>query len=350
MSCRKNSPGVPCCVPPNCDVACNAYLPDPTWTVTALGKTFSLARHLSHRCFYVGEYCWLDSIVEEASWEHTYDGWDNSLSVPNSCRFDCYDGYGIGLTYDKIDVQFKYRAAVKRFSQLRYSLYISIGPVSPTSNMLQMYVEYKVSKTYWHGASQTGQVRYRISEITCPSTVTTGPWISSAAPTMLSVEVPPNLSPVCMFLTAPPFNGCELTFGATVPPFTWGAFSIGTYRYLNSNANQEPCAVLTNEVFIPDDYAVRFFNNVPPAGGYWHPCSDVGVITISTQVQGACSSRVSKARNYTSASFACDSLPASVVCDSGLSAIAATSLAGSCGANTYTDTFPEIPATITVTL
>jgi len=339
-----------CCIPPNCETFCNAFLPATVWPITALGKSFDLVRHPTYRCYYVAEHCWLGTVTEEASWEHGYDTWDDSVSVPNSCRFDCYDGYGNGLTYDVVQSQTKYKAAVKRFSQERYSIYVSIGPISPTSKFLQMYLEYRVSKTYWHGASQTAHTRYRVSEITCPSTVTTGSWISGAAPTMLSVDSPSFLDGCFVPIYNDFVGGCLLDLGAVVGPTTWGSTSIGTYRVLRENANQEPCVVLTRERFIPNDIAVRKSVYSPIAPSLlWTPCNDAGVSNDAGRLF-TCDTRESAFRHYTSASFACDALPASVVCDSGFGTIAPTSIARSCGANSYTDTFPEIPGTITVTL
>jgi hypothetical protein len=336
MSCRKHSPGNPCCVPPDCVSQCNAYIPATTWGVSVLGQSLTLNQHPTYKCYYQAELCWLDSVTEEASWDLSYGwedgGWD--FTPANPCPSDCF-----GVTYDVLNIQTHYRASVKRFSQTRYYLFVSIGPTSPTSTLLQATVIYSFDKRYFHGASHTARTRYRISTGTCPAAPTAGSWISSSAPTMLSVEKP-SFFDDCVGLLNNDFGTCPYELGSVVSPTTWGSFSVGTIRTYASG-----CSVSSGEAFVPDDIAVRKSTGIAPTTDSWTPCDAVLDPTVF-----ACDASVARTRTYQSATFECSAIPASISCVSGLSTIPSSSVMASCGPQTYTNTTPALSANVTLTL
>ena len=344
MSCRKHSPGKPCCVPPDCVSKCNAYIPATTWPVTFLGRTVTLYQHPTYKCFYSADDCVLESVVEEDSWTITGD-WEGGQydGIPDPCR--C-----AGVEYDFVERQVKFRASVKRFSQVRRYASIQIYPSSPTSNLLKVYIRYELSKTYFHGASWSAQNRWRVSTITCPSTRSTGAWNEGSVPTMLSVEKPSFFTfgnGSCGYPSFSNFTTCAIELGSVVTPTTWGTHSIGSFRSLNTD-----CTLRSEEYFISDDMSVRKSTGLPPrsvGGSYstgWTPCTTLdGGINNET-----CDRQVRYLRNYESATFDCASIPSTISCSSGFSTIPSTSGIEPCGSRDLSFSFPTVPGSLTVTL
>jgi len=340
MSCRKHSPGNPCCVPPNCVSKCDAYIPASTWDIEFLGRTVTLTQHPTYKCYYSAEDCVIESVVEEESWTLTGD-WEGGTITPCSGEaFPC-----LGVERDVVDRQVKYRAAVKRFSQVRRYASIQIYPSSATSNLLKVYIRYELSKTYFHGASWSAQNRYRVSVVNCPS-VSVGSWVEDSVPTMLSVEKPSFFTFGNAFCSYSPFSNfttCPIELGSVVTPTTWGVTSIGSYRFVGSD-----CSVASLNVNVSDPISVRKSTGLPlrQPGGGWTPCSTIeGGANNET-----CDRQTAYYRDYESATFACESIPATISCPSGFSTIPSFSGIETCGSRDMPFSLPSVPGTLTVTL
>ena len=338
MACRKHTPGNPCCVAPDCVTQCSSYIPETTWTISVLGQSLSLVQHPTYKCYYQAEICWLDTITEDYTF-NLGEGWEDDPTAPYTPTNPCVPGICDGLTYDVAQTQIHYRSKAKRFNQTRKSLFVSISPTSPTSNLLQVTVLYDIRKRYLWGWSETARVRYRISTGTCPTAPTLGSWVSSSAPTMPSVEVPSFFFD-CPSLTMTNPESCPYSLGSEVSPTTWGTFSIGTIREIRTDYG---CYIRSFDGTVPNDIGIR--KSVYPGLLFGGWCD-------TTRTVNLCDFDQARNRTYLSATFACDSIPATIACDSGLSTIAdSTVVSSGCGdGGDISTTYPGIPGSVTVTL
>jgi hypothetical protein len=335
MSCRKHSPGNPCCVPPDCVSKCDAYIPADTWDIEFLGRTVTLYQHPTYKCYYSADDCVLESVVEEDTWTIEGDWEPGTITPCTGESFPCP-----GVERDIVDKQVKYRVSVTRFSQVRRYASIQIYPASPTSNLLKVYIRYDLSKTYFHGASWSVQNRYRVSVVNCPS-VSVGSWVEDSIPTMLSVEKPSYFDVgLCGYGALSNFTTCPIELGDVVTPTTWGVRSIGSYRSVGSD-----CSVSSLNENLGESISVRKSTGLPlnALATSWTPCSSI----LGT---GTCDRQVRYLRNYESATFACESIPSTISCPSGFSTIPSFSTIEPCDSRDLSFSFPAVPGSLTVTL
>jgi hypothetical protein len=338
MSCRKHSPGNPCCVPPDCTSLCEDYLPSGTWDVQAQGQTVTLAQHPTYKCYYQAEVCWLSTMDEIYGWSLS-SGWENggmdSPSIPNPCVPTVCNG----LTYDILQTQIHYRTAAKLYRQTRHTLFVSIGPATPASTLLKATIIYGYRQRYIFGWSETAHVRYRISTGVCPAAATPGSWVSSSAPSMPSVQVPSFFYDCPSFVLNNSFASCPFDLGSPVSPTTWGTTPIGPIRTIRTDSG---CYTQNLYVDVPNDIAIRKSDSQLNLylGGY---CSD--------RENFQCDSELKRERTYVSSEFDCSDIPASIVCSSGLSTIPNFDVtAEGCGGGDVTYTIPGIAGSLTLTL
>ena len=329
-----------CCRESDCSSLCEAYIPATSWPIQVFGQLIYLTQHPTNKCSYQAEACWLSDFVEEASWSLSYGwedgdpGWD-TLPGSGGCTSGCD-----GLVYDFPQVQTHYRASVKRFSQVRYSVFVVVSPVTTSGTLLKVTVVYEYRKRYFHGASQTARSRYRLSEGTCPAGPVAGTWVSSSAPSMPSVDKP-SFFDDCFGGLNNSFATCPFELGSVVSPTTWGTFNV-SYRRLSTSGT---CAIVSTNLAVPDDIAVRKSTGLPPSPSSWVPCDD-----ILFPAHQACDSNVFRTRTYVSDEFECSAIPPDIVCESGLSTIADASSSVTCGPQTFTNVTPGLLDNITVDL
>lgn len=331
-----------CCSPPNCVSQCEEYIPTPEWTVQVFGRTVTLAQHPTYKCYYQSEGCWLSSMSEVYGWSLS-SGWEDGGMDSPSISNPCVPGICDGLTYDILQYQVHYRSAAKLFEQTRYSLFVSIGPVSPTGTLLKATVIYGYRRRYIFGWSETARTRYRISTGVCPADATPGTWVSNSAPSMPSVAVPSFFYDCPSFVLNNSFASCPFDLGSPVSPTTWGTTSVANLRTIRTDSG---CYIQNIEGFVPEDIAIQKSESSIAAGqlylgGY---CTD--------RAGFQCDSELKRERTYTSAEFECSDIPSSIVCDSGLSSIPnGAILADGCGgAGEVSFSVPGIPGTTTLTL
>jgi hypothetical protein len=358
-----------CCGGPcSCNTDCDPYLPDPTWTITVLGRTVVLNR-TPGTCMYLGIECWKDSATEVNSWTEDTCTWVNDLVDVGDpevdppappCPVSCCSGSG--FSHDTLQYQIAVKVAQKRWRQVLHRIDAQIYAVNDAGSRvssascttkLRLSIDYTVITIYYYGFSAYGWVRWRKKTVTCgsPVTETIGSWNHGAEPTMPTVEKPHK------------FNWCpgDSNFLGNADGFCVNDDLIE--GPVNECLSDWPTTVVTtlNELYC-NGYGVcsqRTVNGIVPVDVTEQKCDSFAFSTI--QLLAGCSelacplhcdeSMAKQSYKWLSTIFDCTDIPSELELTNTLSAPPSGSFYGSCGSQTFSYVYPSVESsTISATI